>query len=817
MYMTHPLPWPNPLKPVKQRLLTSLFFLLQLALVSQLSAQTLDTEPLGVTAVCPGAQLDVTGFRTTAADGYAIQLSDGGTTYTEIPSVFVSASGRYEIVYRVTIPASTSAGTNYRIRIVSKNPDINGTPSPTILTIKAAPPALTTTNSYSYCQLTAALALTATGTGLKWYDASGKAFATAPTPSTDIPGTVSYFVTQTTDNCESARVEINVTTKPTPGAPGTAALSVCQNTPTQSLSATGQNLRWYTSETGGTGATTSPTYSTSQAGQTNYYVSQSPEGCEGPRALLTVVIKPIPSAPGVTPKTICRFAPAEAVTAIGEGLTWYNTDGNKFGAAPAIATDKGGSFSLLVTQTVNGCESSRSTLVVTISITPAPALSKTTVEICQGTTAQPLEATGTNLKWTDPSGNVTITAPTPPTLNASTNPNGDVYYVTQTANGCESPKVAITVFVQALPAMSIIGSTTTNLGLEVPLKLTFTGTGPYRYKLSNGLTGTAIKDTTILVLPEHTTVYQVAEVSNKCGTGLLTNGSSATVTVLVPTIQTLTLSSATLCAGASLIASFSTSGTFNSGSVFKLQLARVETDTTKMAYVDVPNSQATNGQVTGTIPGTTTGGTYRVRVVATNPKIPVNGTISSTLLTVRPLAAATLTGNQTIYEGQPASLSVVFSGDAPWNVSYRDSTGAGLGTVQSLTATTNPYAFAVNPRKTTAYFLTSVSNVCGAGTLTARVVTITVNALLGIEDQALADAVEVYPVPATTNLTVRIKGLATTQMALLELTDMTGHITTRQETRQATSSVSLDQHPVGTYILNIRVGDRRVAKRIVKL
>ncbi|GAB4016399.1 hypothetical protein GCM10028808_44730 [Spirosoma migulaei] len=810
------MPYQLPFKHIRQRLLTSLFLLIQLACASRLSAQTLDTEPLSVTAICPGAQLDVTGFRTTAADGYAIQLSDGGATYTEIPSVFVSASGRYEIVYRATIPVGTPAGTNYRIRVVSKNPDINGSPSPTILTVKAAPAAPTAINSYSYCQQTAALSLSATGTGLKWYDASGKTFATAPTPSTDIPGTVSYFVTQTTDNCESARAEIKVTTKSTPGAPGTVALSVCQNSPTQSLSATGQNLRWYTTETGGTGITTSPIYSTSQTGQTSYYVSQSLEGCEGPRALLAVVVKPIPSAPAVTPKTICQFASAEAVTAIGEGLTWYNTDGNKFGAAPTITTDKGGSFSLLVTQTVNGCESPKSTLVVTISTTPVPTVSKATVELCQGTTAQPLEATGTNLKWTDPSGNVTTTAPTPPTLTVSSNPNGDVYYVTQTANGCESAKVAITVFVQALPAMSITGSTTANLGLEVPLKLTFTGIGPYRYKLSTGLTGTAIKDTTILVLPEKTTVYQVTEVSNKCGTGLPNNGSSATVTVLVPTIQTLALTSTTLCAGASLTTRFSTSGVFNSGSVFKLQLARIETDTTKVSYVDVPNSLATDGQVTGTIPTNTTGGTYRVRVVATNPKIPVNGSVSSTLLTVRPLAAATLTGNQTIYEGQPASLSVVFSGDAPWNFAYRDSTGTGLGTVQSLTATTNPYAFAVNPRKTTSYFLTSVSNVCGAGTLTARVVTVTVNPLLGIEDQLLAEAVEVYPVPAITSLTVRINGLSTTQTAFLEITDMTGYTTTRQETRQATSSVSLDQHPAGMYILTIRVGDRKTSRRIVK-
>ncbi|MVM34922.1 T9SS type A sorting domain-containing protein [Spirosoma sp. HMF4905] len=808
-----------------QHLFIFLSCFIQLVSTSQVLAQTLDTEPLAVTSVCPGSQIDVTGIRTAPAGEFSVQLSNDGATYTDIPSTFLSASGRYEVSYRATIPANTPAGTTYRIRLVSKNPDINGTPSSSILTVKAKP-ALPTVpaNSLSLCQAQSTGPLSATPTDasavLVWYgtNATGGTGVLTPTqPSTGNAGVVNYYVAQQLNGCESDRAVTPVEVKPPSEAPDVQSLLVCQNTTVPVVQPTGQNLLWYTNSTGGTGSVTAPVVSTSQTSQTTYYISQTTNGCESPRVAFTITVTPTPPAPGVTQKNICQFAPAEPVTAIGEGLHWYNLDGNMFGEAPTISTDKGGSFSLLVTQTVGGCESPKATFVVTVLTTPVPTVAKTTVEICQGTTAQSLTATGTNLKWTDPNGNVTTTAPAPPTLSASTNPNGDVYYVTQTANGCESPKVAITVFVQSLPTLSILGSTTANLGLEVPLTLTFLGVGPYQYKLSNGLTGTAIKDTTILVMPAQTTIYQVAEVRNKCGAGLLTGGSSATVTVLVPTIQTLALTSATVCAGTSLTASFATSEAFNSGNVFKLQLAKVETDTTKMAYVDVPMSQTANGEVVGTIPANATSGLYRVRVIATNPKIPINGTISPTILTIRPLPAATLTGNQTIFEGQPASLSVVFSGDAPWTFSYRDSTSAGLGAVQSLTATINPYPFAVNPKKTTAYFLTSVSNGCGSGSLTDRMVIVSVNPLLGIEDQSLADAVEVYPVPATANLTVRINGLPVTQTALLEIMDLNGHTTNRQETRHATSSFALDQHPAGTYILHIRVGDRRVSRRIVKL
>ncbi len=262
---------------------------------------------------------------------------------------------------------------------------------------------------------------------------------------------------------------------------------------------------------------------------------------------------------------------------------------------------------------------------------------------------------------------------------------------------------------------------------------------------------------------------------------------------------------------------FTTSGTFNPGSVFKLQLAKVETDTAKIAFADLVGGQAGNGQVGGTIPATTPAGTYWVRVLATNPKIPIRGTNSPTLLTVRALPVATLVGNQTIFEGNPASLTVVFSGDGPWAFSYRDSSATGLGTAQSVTTATSPYVLEVRPAKTTAYLLSQVSNGCGTGTLAARSVVVTVNRLLSIEDQSLAEAVEVYPVPATSLLTVRIRGLSASQKAILELIDLAGHTTHRQETRQSATSLSLDHHPSGTYILRIRVGDRTASKRVVKL
>ncbi|MBC8644044.1 hypothetical protein H9W95_08225 [Flavobacterium lindanitolerans] len=70
----------------------------------------------------------------------------------------------------------------------------------------------------------------------------------------------------------------------------------CLNAVAQPLTATpsgSYSLKWYTEETGGTGSSTAPTPATNTLGSTTYYVSHvDVNGCEGPRAAITVTINP---------------------------------------------------------------------------------------------------------------------------------------------------------------------------------------------------------------------------------------------------------------------------------------------------------------------------------------------------------------------------------------------------------------------------------------------------------------------------------------------------------------------------------------------
>ncbi|MFN8436043.1 MAG: glycosyl hydrolase family 8 [Cytophagales bacterium] len=70
----------------------------------------------------------------------------------------------------------------------------------------------------------------------------------------------------------------------------TSTVNYDQNATASALTATGNSLKWYTVATGGTASTTAPVPSTETIGTTIYYVSQTLNSCEGPRASITVTV-----------------------------------------------------------------------------------------------------------------------------------------------------------------------------------------------------------------------------------------------------------------------------------------------------------------------------------------------------------------------------------------------------------------------------------------------------------------------------------------------------------------------------------------------
>lgn len=532
-----------------------------------------------------------------------------------------------------------------------------------------------------------------------------------------------------------------------------------------------------------------------------------------------VTIKPLPPAPTVSNLTYCQAQPdqpaqnVQPLTAGGENIQWYYPDGTPT-TTPTPPIDRAQVITYSATQTVNGCTGGRASLQVTVQTTPAPTVAKSLVTYCRDATATPLVATaapGGTLFWVDPYNNVTQQAPTPYTLNTTPAGGANFYVYQQGANGCYSARSAIKLIVTTVPTLSLSGSTTVSLGQTIPLRLTFTSDPPYSYSITGGYAGVANRsDTTINVLPRGNTTYQVLSVSNGCGTGLPGNPATASVTVLVPTITTNALASTTLCAGTSFSVPFTTTGTFTAGNQFAADLISVGDTTKKFTNVSVASGNA-NAPLVVNLPSTQPGGQYYVRVRASNPGVALTGTNSPTILTVRALPTAALTGTQNAYQGSPANLTLTLGGDGPWTVTYADSVRS-----YSAVATSSPYVVEVRPSRTTTYRLTSVSNGCGTGALSGTAV-VTVLPLLGIEDEPLGPLVNAYPIPTGGTLTVTIDVPLLQQPATLTISDLRGQSVLEQTTRARQTDLDLSRQPAGTYLLRIQVGDRQATRKVLKL
>ncbi len=262
-------------------------------------------------------------------------------------------------------PASTTTYT-----VTGTTAGCNGTASNTVM-VNATPASPSVTATVTYCQNATASQLTATGSNLLWYSTAtgGTGSSTAPTPTTTSAGTVSYYVSQTVNTCESSRSQINVITNATPAAPSvTATVTYCQNATALQLTATGNNLLWYTIPAGGTGSSIAPTPSTASIGTTSYYVTQTINNCESPRATINVVVHSLPQTP--------------VISQVGNDLSSNASSGNQWFYNNVIITgaisqtytptDTGNYYSIVTD--INGCISDTSN-VLYIAVTGLSDLS----------------------------------------------------------------------------------------------------------------------------------------------------------------------------------------------------------------------------------------------------------------------------------------------------------------------------------------------------------------------------------------------------------------------------------------------------------
>ncbi len=527
-------------------------------------------------------------------------------------------------------------------------------------------PVPTVAGDVEYCAGATATALTATGTDLKWYAAAsgGAALASAPTPATATAGVTDYFVSQTAGGCESDRARIRVMVKAIPAAPSVSTAGFCVGEPSSALTATGNNLLWYAAETGGTGNGTAPSPNTATAGSFSFYVSQTVNGCESPRAKLDVTVKAVPGAPATTASlTYCYEATVPVLTATGSGLKWYDANDRILPNAPTPSNTTSSTYK--VSQTVDGCESAKATISVTINRTPVPTA--TNVDYCAGATATALAATGTGLKWyvASSGGAALANAPTPVTTTAGVTS----YYVSQTLNGCESERTKVTVTVKPVPVPPTVTALSVCEGSPASV-LTATGTSLRWYTAATGGTGSSTAPSTNTGTVG-TTAFYVTQTTNGC------ESTRAKLDVIIKDSPAAPVVTADVpyCAGTTATALSATG--------------------TELKWFDASNNPLASAPVPSTAnPGSTTYKVSQTKVGCESPK-------ASIVVTVYRTAAPAVT-NTVEYCNNESPVALTATGTA---LRFYNNAAGGTG----ATAVPVPSTAAVG---TTTYYVSQTQNNC---------------------------------------------------------------------------------------------------------
>ncbi|MBO0932467.1 Ig-like domain-containing protein [Fibrella aquatilis] len=348
-----------------------------------------------------------------------------------------------DIIYRVT---QTSNAANCESKKVDLKVEVKDRPgAPVVATISA-------------CHNATAPVLSAQGTGFLWYLAAtgGNGTESPPPVSTAQVGDQSYWVSQRFGACEGPRAQLTVKIIALPDQPVVVPPApICQSVSVPTLTAKGQDLRWYRAKTGGN-AEGAITPASDNAGTTSFWVSQYVNGCEGPRAQIDQVINPASPDPTFTtnPVLLCKDQQTTPLAAGGQGLKWYNANSNTpLASAPTPPTNQTGDFKYRVSQTSNAfnCESKKVDLLVQVRNTPgAPGV--VPVSLCQNQTPKSLTAAGDGLLWYDvETAGTSQTALTPQTVTLGEK----AYWVSQRFGSCEGPRAKLLTTVFAVPAAPV--------------------------------------------------------------------------------------------------------------------------------------------------------------------------------------------------------------------------------------------------------------------------------------------------------------------------------------------------------------------------
>jgi hypothetical protein len=480
-------------------------------------------------------------------------------------------------------------------------------------------------------------------------------------------GNYTVTVTDKTSGC-TANKTITVSITPTPAAPViTGGGTVCEGASARlQITSAGDSFQWYTQAAGGTPFHTGVSFDTPPVtGYTAYYVATTTSGCTSARVTVSVNVLGKPVGHSVK---ACAGSPVTLSVTNGDNYNWYtsSTSTNSVNTGPSLTIPSlQKTVTYYVTSTVNGCTSQRTAVSATVTSAPQSPTVNSNNTVCSGSVITlHADAPSGVADWFDtPTGGTPlISSPdyTTPPLTANT-----TYYVQNTVNDCQSPRVPVTVTVTPIPAAPAQQAVNSCYNSSAHLIAGTTGTYQWyadadgKHFLKQGLT----YDTPPLT---QDITYYIMAINSGCGSPL----SPVNVTVAPPVPAPSVLNPPITCNGSTAVLTATAPGG-------NYQWFATATDNNPLPVTE-------NGKFT--TPALTATTTYYVQTTVgecTSARTAVKVVVSSPVASPVPHDASTCSGS-------PATLSATGpTGDYAWYDSGNNLVQVGQTfTTPSLTATT---------------------------------------------------------------------------------------------------------------------------------
>jgi len=288
------------------------------------------------------------------------------------------------------------------------------------------------------CQGTRLSGLTVQGENLVWYTEAGEEVS-AETLAAD---NVTYLVASKVSDCESDRVQVRVVLTG-PSLPTAAEnQEFCSGARVSELNATGQNIRWYSSESGGSLLDGNTVLADGQ----RYYATQTVDGCESrSRREVRVTLLTVPEVIAPQLQEFCNTATVADLQATGNNIRWYVDQNLTQELSPTSQLENGRIY--FATQTLNGCEGPSLTVQVAINAVAVPR-GDGEQGFCTGATIADLVASGSDIRWfASATGGAAL-------ANTALIQNGITYFAEQQSGNCRSASrlaVRVTISSTDLP------------------------------------------------------------------------------------------------------------------------------------------------------------------------------------------------------------------------------------------------------------------------------------------------------------------------------------------------------------------------------